>query len=136
MVNTLRWQSSESRCFGFDSRSKQGKRTNFFFFFFKSTLVLTRLFLSRVKKIVCTARTEVAASALQNHDRLSVIGDRPPDASRQGSLERGAAYPKARWPYRFVLESLGLGTSRRDLHVDQRGREGVRMCKRGIKVVE
>ena len=37
----------------------------------------------------------------------------------------GATYLKARWPYHFVLESLGLGTSRRDLEADLRGREGV-----------
>ena len=41
----------------------------------------------------------------------------------------GATYLKVRWPYRFVLESLGLGTSRRDLDgcvdgEDQRGRGG------------
>ena len=30
----------------------------------------------------------------------------------------GATYLKARWPYRFVLESLGPGTSRRDLDAD------------------
>ena len=35
----------------------------------------------------------------------------------------GATYLKARWPYRFVLESLGPGTSRRDLD-DLRRREG------------
>ena len=37
----------------------------------------------------------------------------------------GATYLKARWPYRFVLESLGPGTSRRDLDADLRKREGV-----------
>ena len=37
----------------------------------------------------------------------------------------GATYLKACWLYRFVLESLGLGTSRRDLEADLRGREGV-----------
>ena len=30
----------------------------------------------------------------------------------------GATYLKARWPYRFVLESLVPGTSRRDLDAD------------------
>ena len=35
----------------------------------------------------------------------------------------GATYLKARWPYRFVLESLGPGTSRRDLDADLRRRE-------------
>ena len=29
-------------------------------------------------------------------------------------------YLKARWPYRFVLESLGPGISRRDLDADLR----------------
>ena len=37
----------------------------------------------------------------------------------------GATYLKARWPYRFVLESLGPGTSRRDLDADLRRREWV-----------
>ena len=37
----------------------------------------------------------------------------------------GATYLKACWPYRFVLEYLGLGTSRRDLDADLRRREGV-----------
>ena len=32
----------------------------------------------------------------------------------------GATYLKARWPYRFVLESLSPGTSRRDLDADLR----------------
>ena len=32
----------------------------------------------------------------------------------------GATYLKARWPYRFVLESLGPETSRRDLDADLR----------------
>ena len=38
---------------------------------------------------------------------------------------------KARWPYRFVLESLGPGTSRRDLDADLRikARRGVFMEK-------
>ena len=36
----------------------------------------------------------------------------------------GATYLKARWPYRFVLESLGLGTSRTDIDADLRRREG------------
>ena len=31
-----------------------------------------------------------------------------------------ATYLKARWPYRFVLESLGPGASRRDLDADLR----------------
>ena len=35
-----------------------------------------------------------------------------------------ASYLKARWPYRFVLESLGPGTSRRDLDADLRGEKG------------
>ena len=39
--------------------------------------------------------------------------------------KEGATYLKARWPYRFVLEPLGLGTPRRDLDADLRGREGV-----------
>ena len=34
--------------------------------------------------------------------------------------KEGATYLKARWPYRFVLESLGPGTSRRDLDADLR----------------
>ena len=37
----------------------------------------------------------------------------------------GATYLKARWPYRFVLESLGPGTSRRDLDADLRRRDRV-----------
>ena len=37
----------------------------------------------------------------------------------------GATYLKACWPYRFVLESLGPGTSRRDLDADLRRREGL-----------
>ena len=41
----------------------------------------------------------------------------------------GATYLKARWPYRFVLESLGPGTSRSDLDADLRRREGVSMEK-------
>ena len=38
---------------------------------------------------------------------------------------------KARWPYRFVFESLGLGTSRRDADTDLRikARRGVFMAK-------
>ena len=36
----------------------------------------------------------------------------------------GATYLKARWRYPFVLESLGPGTSRRDLDADLRRREG------------
>ena len=32
----------------------------------------------------------------------------------------GATYLKVRWPYRFVLEPLGLGTPRRDLDADLR----------------
>ena len=36
----------------------------------------------------------------------------------------GATYLKARWPYRFVLESLGPGTSRRDLDADLEGKKG------------
>ena len=50
----------------------------------------------------------------------------------------GATYLKARWPYRFVLESAAPGTSRRDLDAgegekgcvfgeDHRGRGGVIM---------
>ena len=35
----------------------------------------------------------------------------------------GATYLKARWPYHFVLESLGPGTSRIDLDADLRRRE-------------
>ena len=45
----------------------------------------------------------------------------------------GATYLKARWPYRFVLnymESLGLGTSRRDLDADLRRREEVCLWRR------
>ena len=36
------------------------------------------------------------------------------------ALGEGATYLKARWPYRFVLESLGPGISRRDLDADLR----------------
>ena len=36
----------------------------------------------------------------------------------------GATYLKARSPYRFVLESLGPGTSRRDIDADLRGEKG------------
>ena len=32
----------------------------------------------------------------------------------------GATYLKARWPYRFVFDSLDLGTSRSDLDADLR----------------
>ena len=39
----------------------------------------------------------------------------------------GATYLKACWLYRFVLESLGLEASRRDLEADQRARGGVEM---------
>ena len=42
----------------------------------------------------------------------------------------GATYLKARWPYRFVLESLGPGTSRRDLDADLRRREGLCFWRR------
>ena len=35
----------------------------------------------------------------------------------------GVTYLKAHWPYRFVLESLGPGTSRRDLDADLRRRQ-------------
>ena len=40
--------------------------------------------------------------------------------SRRTFQREGATYLKARWPYRFVLESMGLGTSRRDLDADLR----------------
>ena len=42
----------------------------------------------------------------------------------------GRTYLKARWPYRFVLESLGPGTSRRDLDADLRRREGLCFWRR------
>ena len=42
----------------------------------------------------------------------------------------GATYLKARWPYRFVLESLVPGTSRRDLDADLRRREGLCFWRR------
>ena len=41
-----------------------------------------------------------------------------------------ATYLKARWPYRFVLESLGPGTSMRDLDADLRRREGLCFWRR------
>ena len=46
----------------------------------------------------------------------------------------GGTYLNARWPYRFVLESLGPGTSRRDLDADLRRREGLFLEK--IREVE
>ena len=42
----------------------------------------------------------------------------------------GETYLKARWPYRFVLESLGPATSRRDLDADLRRREGLCFWRR------
>ena len=42
----------------------------------------------------------------------------------------GATYLKARWPYLFILESLGPGTSRRDLVADLRRREGLCFWRR------
>ena len=42
------------------------------------------------------------------------------DALGEDIPREGATYLKARWPYRFVLESLGPGTSRRDLDADLR----------------
>ena len=47
--------------------------------------------------------------------------------SRRTFQRAGATFLKARWPYRFVLESMGLGTSRRDLEVNLR--KGVFMEK-------
>ena len=41
-----------------------------------------------------------------------------------------ATYLKPRWPYRFVLESLGSGTSRKDLDADLRRREGLCFWRR------
>ena len=42
----------------------------------------------------------------------------------------GATYLKARWPYRFVLESLGPGTSKRDRDADLRRRDGLCFWRR------
>ena len=52
------------------------------------------------------------------------------DALGEDIPEGGSAYLKARWPYRFVLESLGPGTSRRDLDADLRRREGLCFWRR------
>ena len=52
------------------------------------------------------------------------------DALEEDIPEGGATYLKARWPYRFVLESLGPGTSRRDLDADLRRREGLCFWRR------
>ena len=41
-------------------------------------------------------------------------------STRAFGREGVAQHPKAPWSYRFVLESLGLGTSRRDLDADLR----------------
>ena len=37
----------------------------------------------------------------------------------------GSLYPQARWPYHFVLQSLGPGTPRNDSLADRRERDGV-----------
>ena len=52
------------------------------------------------------------------------------DALGEDIPEKGAIYLEARWPYRFVLESLGPGTSRRDLDADLRRREGLCFWRR------
>ena len=52
------------------------------------------------------------------------------DALGEDIPEKGATYLEARWPYRFVLESLGPGTSRRDLDADLRRREGLCFWRR------
>ena len=52
----------------------------------------------------------------------------PPDAHRQGHRTfhwDGARYLRARWPYRFVLQSLGPGTSRNDSLADRTEWDGV-----------
>ena len=51
----------------------------------------------------------------------------------------GAIYLKARWLYHFVLEALGLGTSRRDLKPNLRGwggcrNEGSRRSRKSISM--
>ena len=59
------------------------------------------------------------------------------DALGEGIPEGGSdIYLKARWPYRFVLESLGLGTSRRDLDADLRRREGLCFWRRSERYIE
>ena len=45
-------------------------------------------------------------------------------SGRTFQREGATYYLKARWPYRFVLESLGPGTSRRDLDADMRSDKG------------
>ena len=52
------------------------------------------------------------------------------DAIGEDIPEGGSEISEARWPYRFVLESLGPGTSRRDLDADLRRREGLCFWRR------
>ena len=60
----------------------------------------------------------------QRADRLNGV------LSGRTFKREGATYLKARWPYRFVFESLDPGTSRRDLDADLRRRKGLCFWRR------
>ena len=73
-----------------------------------------------IKITSCNERNWCLEGTLERMNRFCL-----PYVPGQCIQREGAICLKARWPYRFVLQSLGRGTSKTDSLADRRERDGV-----------